>query len=242
MKMAYNVTGEKRKDLVTAVSEIVGWSPVYKKAPTFAYVVSNYIIDKEGNLTGHGSVSDDENAKLLRTLEERGFSGDVVEFGETVSEPHDAERGASNAKPAEGNALIIDMPRADFSEAAIENLEKLIASKATLIKKALGVENLTVEKTGDKLRFPWFTTGGYSDEVTAYLQLISALCMAAKSQKRVTGRDKPTNNERYAFRCFLLKLGFIGNDYKDSRKVLLRNLEGSSAFRNGSKKNDGEDD
>ena len=41
------------------------------------------------------------------------------------------------------------------------------------------------------------------------------------------------DNEKYAFRCFLLRLGMIGEEYKAARKVLLRNLTGSSAFRSG---------
>lgn len=40
------------------------------------------------------------------------------------------------------------------------------------------------------------------------------------------------SNEKYAFRCFLLRLGFIGPKFKDQRKVLLRNLTGSAAFKN----------
>ena len=39
------------------------------------------------------------------------------------------------------------------------------------------------------------------------------------------------DNEKYAFRCFLLRLGFIGNEFKQSRKILLSNLDGSSAFK-----------
>jgi hypothetical protein len=58
----------------------------------------------------------------------------------------------------------------------------------------------------------------------------------AKNQKRVNVTDKATPNERYAFRCFLLRLGFIGPEYKNERKILLKNLDGSSAFKNGQRK------
>ena len=56
----------------------------------------------------------------------------------------------------------------------------------------------------------------------------------AKNSKRITATDKPTDNEKYAFRCFLLRLGFIGDEYKTARKILLRNLEGNGAFASGS--------
>ena len=57
----------------------------------------------------------------------------------------------------------------------------------------------------------------------------------AKEAKRVTAKEKPLDgsSEKYTFRCFLLRLGFIGAEYKQSRKVLMRNLEGSSSFRTG---------
>lgn len=58
----------------------------------------------------------------------------------------------------------------------------------------------------------------------------------ALNQKRIIAKEKPVDNDKYAFRCFLLRLGFIGEDYKAERKILLRNLSGSSAFKGGAKK------
>ena len=58
----------------------------------------------------------------------------------------------------------------------------------------------------------------------------------AKNCKRITAKEKATDNDKYAFRCFLLRLGFIGNEFKMERKVLLEKLEGSSAFRSGAPK------
>ncbi|MFZ7134045.1 MAG: hypothetical protein ACOWWR_17000 [Eubacteriales bacterium] len=61
--------------------------------------------------------------------------------------------------------------------------------------------------------------------------LIAQLCTTAKEKKRITAVERVVENERYSFRCFLLKLGFIGNEYKEARKVLLSRLAGNSAFR-----------
>lgn len=44
-------------------------------------------------------------------------------------------------------------------------------------------------------------------------------------------KEKPVDNEKYAFRCFLLKLGFIGDEYKTTRKILLQNLSGNGAWK-----------
>ena len=54
-----------------------------------------------------------------------------------------------------------------------------------------------------------------------------------RRQKRITATEKDVENEKYAFRCFLLRLGFIGDEYKDARKILLRNLIGSYALKGG---------
>lgn len=82
---------------------------------------------------------------------------------------------------------------------------------------------------------PWFTLTGDENEATAYAQFITALVDMAATQKRVTAKAKELDNEKYAFRCVLLRLGFIGDDYKETRKILLRNLSGNSARKAGHK-------
>jgi len=131
------------------------------------------------------------------------------------------------------DSLTIEMPLDGFTDAAIENLRKMVASKETLIKKAIGVFELPIEKTEASLRFPWFPADLGPEEVDAYTRLVSALCAAAKEQKRVTATEKPVENEKFAFRVFLIRLGFVGKEYASARKILLRNLTGNSAFKDG---------
>ena len=88
----------------------------------------------------------------------------------------------------------------------------------------------------DRIAFPWFKELPSPEEIKAYSHFIAALCEMALNQKRITAKEKPVDNDKYAFRCFLLRLGFIGDDYKTERKILLRNLSGSSAFKSGAKK------
>lgn len=119
---------------------------------------------------------------------------------------------------------------------AVGNLTKLLDAKGGLIKKALGIDELPIEIGEDKVSFPWFSELPDADEVQAYTHFISALCEMAKNAKRVTATEKEVDNEKYAFRCFLLRLGFIGAEYKTERKILLKNLSGSSAFKSGERK------
>jgi hypothetical protein len=95
---------------------------------------------------------------------------------------------------------------------------------------------LEIELTDERIRFPWFDHIPEPEVINAASHLIGKMLAAAKSQKRVTATEKETDNEKYAFRCFLLRLGFIGEEFKETRRTLLRNLTGSAAFRSGAKK------
>lgn len=132
------------------------------------------------------------------------------------------------------DTLTISLPD-DLTGEDFTKLQNLVASKASLFKKALGTDDLTIQRTDGKISFPWFH-GADSARAQAYAKLVTALCQLAKKSKRITAKEHEVPNEKYAFRCFLLRLGFIGKEYKDCRKILLEKLSGSAAFRNGGKK------
>ncbi|SDN05156.1 hypothetical protein [Acetanaerobacterium elongatum] len=166
-------------------------------------------------------------------------------LGRTHREDFHGENGMQASDVPESDediGLMIEMPRSSFTETALDNLKRLVESKGSLIKKALGAETLELEITDDKVRFPWFEDGTDADAVKAYTHFVAALCEMARVQKRITAKEKETDNDKYAFRCFLLRLGFIGSAYKEERKILLRNLSGSSAFKDGQKKGFSQDD
>lgn len=213
MEVKFNVTGEARKALVKAAGEALGWEPVYKGAPSFAYVVSNITISRDGTLSWDERTDEAAVRHLLGRLREMGFIPAEEEI--------------------DTDTLTIEMPLAGFTDAALENLDRLIAGKASLIKKAIGADSLPVERTETTLKFPWFKFGIDGTTVAAYSRFIGALCAAAKEQKRVNAKEKAVENEKYAFRVFLLRLGFVGDDYKEARKILLKNLSGNSAFKSG---------
>ena len=132
--------------------------------------------------------------------------------------------------------LSISLPRSLFTETALQNLDALLLSKGRLIRHAFDIREATYTLTDDRITFAWLH-GTVTDETAkAYAEFISKLCQMARTQKRVTAKEKIVDNEKYAFRCFLLRLGMIGNAYKESRKILLQNLTGSSAFKSGHRK------
>lgn len=238
MEARYNVTGERRKEMVEVISGIVGMKAVYMRVPTCAYTISNFTVSKEGTLVWDERSSAELVETVLTGLARAGFTAELQENAEIGPEESNAEE---MAEPDEGlqNAgigITVALPRESFTDAALENLHRLVDAKGSLIKKALAIDSLPVEVDGEKVSFPWFAEGQDGDSVKAYTHFITALCDMVRNQKRVTAKEKPADNEKYAFRCFLLRLGFIGAEYKNERKILLKNLTGSSAFKSGGRK------
>ena len=246
MTINYNVTGTERKRLADYISGFMGTDKKYLGAPTFAYQIGYLTVSKDGAVSFEDRGYNSDIDALMAELEGQGFhTEDIIakaNSGEDAAQPDEA--GASTepeAAPAEesvtqphGFGLTVTLPAASLPTEALANLTSLLTAKGRLIRKALGVEALPVEASTDTVSFPWFEGRDLdADEVKAYTHLIAALCDMARNQKRITAREKVTDNDKYAFRCFLLRLGFIGAEFKDERKILLRNLSGNSAFKSG---------
>ena len=232
MTIYYNT--QDRKTLVKAISEFTGADAVYMRTPTYAYQIDYFTVPREGNLEFDDSADSEEIEGLLEFLAESGF---IAENAATEPPETDTEKvpaAADSAEHGESVGLTVEVP---LDGSAVKNLTKLLEAKGRLIRRALAVESLPIEVTDSTVRFPWFTNCR-AEEFKAYTQFISALCELAANAKRGTAKEKETNNDKYAFRCFLLRLGFIGSEYKAERKILLRNLTGSSAFRNGGAANE----
>ena len=220
MNAKTNAQGKDRKNLVKAIAGITGQAAKYNGAPAFTYTVGNFTVERDGSIT----TEDEAGMKTLAAaLREQGFE---------IEMPEPAEEKESEAEEEmTTDSWTLTMPREDFTETQVDNLEKIIASKAGLIRKALDCEDPIVILTEDRVVFPWFKRMLGSGESMAVMHFITALCRMAKNAKRITAKEKEVPNEKYAFRCFLLRLGFIGAEYKETRKRLLERLEGSSAFR-----------
>lgn len=223
MRVEFNRTGAERKALVTAIGEILGTKPKYKGMPTAAYDFGGFIVDKTGALEFDENIFPKDIEELLKKLADRGFASEEKEIPE---EPEEMPRG-------EDAVLTVAIPLENVSAG---NLTKLLEAKGELIKKALGVDDIRIEIDEEKVSFPWFSELPDAETCQAYQNFIAALCKMSKEQKRINSTEKKVSNEKYAFRCFLLRLGFIGEEYKTDRKILLKNLTGSSAFKNGAKK------
>lgn len=232
MRFEFNVTRSDRKALVTAMSEILNVKPKYMGMPSMNYEVDYFTVTKDSTVEFDDRADSEEIEQLLEKLAEKGFVAAPVEM---ASEPIDAraEEMADEeleTQKSKSVGLTVAIP---LDKVSVGNLTNLLDAKGSLIKKALGIEATSIEIGEDRVSFPWFEDGLDADEVKAYSHFIAALCEMSRNQKRINATEKAVDNEKYAFRCFLLRLGFIGNEYKDERKILLRNLSGSSAFKGG---------
>lgn len=232
MMIYYNA--QDRKPLVKAISEFTGADAVYMRTPTYAYQIDYFTVTREGNLEFDDRADSEEIEGLLEFLAERGF---IAENAATEPLETDTEKVPAAADSAEHSEPVGLTVEVSLESTAVGNLTKLLEAKGRLIRRALAVESLPIEVTDSTVRFPWFAECS-ADECKAYAHFISALCELAANAKRVTSKEKEIDNDKYAFRCFLLRLGFIGSEYKEERKILLRNLTGSSAFRDGGAANE----
>ena len=234
MQIKYNVTGDRRKALVAVMRDTLQDTTRYLGAPSFAFQVGAYTVDKNGTVSCPDETDEAQISMLIRELEHDGF------IGERINEPAKPIEQKATEMPKQEivtptldgfDRLSVEMPRDGMTPIALENLRRLVASKATLLKKALGTDRLPIKEHTDRIEFGWFQPTNDQAELASYYQLLHGLCELARTQKRVSTTEQDVKNEKYAFRCFLLRLGFIGAEYKEARKILLKNLSGNAAFR-----------
>ena len=231
MEIRYYVTGGKRKELVKVIANATGARAEYKFMPTCNYEIDYFTVTKDGTLLFDDRADSEEVERVLEAIAAAGFECEPQDGGEQPcgEETKEAAEAADTAPQEENVGLTVEIP---LDKVAVGNLTKLLDAKGNLIRKALGITDLRIEVLDDRVAFPWFSLVA-ADSAAAYTHFISALCEMSRNAKRETATEKPVDNEKYAFRCFLLRLGFIGSEYKAERKILLKNLPGTSAFKDG---------
>ena len=223
MVLHFNVKGESRKAMVTAIEKEIGGKARYLGVPSCAYEIGNYTVVRNGELE-FGDFDDiDEVAPIVDAC--------VMATGITPAE-WEENKDAEETETEDTMELTVTLP---FTKVNVGNLTSLLEAKGSLIKDALGITDLRFEMNEDSVSFPWFSKVE-PEEAMTYTKFSTAICEMTMKQKRITAKPKENENEKYAFRCFLLRLGFIGDEYKADRKLLLSKLNGSSAFKSGTKK------
>lgn len=203
MEINFNVHGKKRKKLVMLIATYTKQQAEYQYTPTYAYQIGKYNVSRNSTLSSPDKIP----PQLLEYLNKLGFNGTkVIQFN-------------------------LSYPRENFTEQSLDNLRHLIWAKSQLIKDAFDIKSLHLIIDEQRVSFDWFDQISPED-TAAYQEFVDKLVQYAQSHQRIMSTPHEESNEKYAFRCFLLRLGFIGSKYKKQRKILLRNLTGSAAFKN----------
>lgn len=310
----YAASGEQRKKLVNALSEILECESKYLKAPSYGYEVGSCVVNRTGDIEFPDDMTEEEIEAIVKKLTWHGFErvldeptgeidgapaleesalgaedpteenvSDAVEanveesedvLDETVVEedkiaaaedsaasketsaesieeseapvlPEGNFESAEATKEATGEPseetsipeatepkkIVIELPGSYLDEAELGRVRAIVASKASVLKKALETDDLSIERNEDKICFPWFTDHGIDGETKAYMQLVSGIAKRAKMLTRVTATESVSENDKFTMRLFLVSLNFKGTKYAFARKFLIRNLTGNSGWR-----------
>ena len=303
----YAASGEQRKKLVNALSEILECDPKYLKAPSYGYEVGSCIVNRTGDIEFPDDMTEEEIEAIIKKLTWHGFerilnesteevleetemdvtdnsdiseeisedqaeepetpvlpdgnftsdeetidkktepievnseqstSEEILETSEELEEAADLSTDETKNTYSEetpdtlkGRKLVIELPGSYLNEAELSRVRAIVASKASVLKKALETNDLSIERKEDKICFPWFIDHGIEGEANAYTQLVSGIAKRAKMLTRVTATESVSDNDKFTMRLFLVSLNFKGEEYKFARKFLLRNLSGNSSWR-----------
>lgn len=226
---------QRRRLLASKIAEFLNVSTRYEGAPTFNYSFAGGIIDRAATIHLVPTLDEQIVRQLAEALAAWGFECEVC--GEPVSSEIETPiAGASvEAEPAQETRFTIRLPHTKLEGSALDRFQNLVWSKRTLICKVLGTNELPInsENGGEIIALPWFGIESSAEEREAYQLFVDKLVALANHLKLARLSEMESTNEMYTFRCFLLRLGFIGQEYKSARKVLTRNLEGNSAFKSG---------
>lgn len=258
MTINYEAKGSRRKELATAVADLTRKEKKYLGMPSMAYQIGPFTVDKEGNLQVSNEAIAEEVDKLIAGLLEKGFEEAIPEGmqeipiekvpeDEIIEESHENEieenfsESEENESSATGGAIADYTITVAVEMDATDKVLGLIARKERLILHALGIASLDVAATNDGMVFTCLQPLELvtPEEIAAASVFFSKVCELAKNLKRTNRREHTeVPNEKYAMRCFLIRLGMVGDEYKEARKILLARLTGSAAFRDGKREAD----
>lgn len=245
----------ERREIVQALSDYLGVNPNYLRVPSFAYEIKTdeetYTIDRDGIITTSAGrlvtldeimnpEQQEENLKAPQS-EDNNISIDSVE----IEFPLEEHTGTSlqnivNMLASKQHLIMMafnsDSPFMDTAFARDLALQEETSSVYSFSEAfdeigpdrcpgfALDFDNDTVVI---KLTVDGLTPG----MIAAFRDLAALINEAALRQKRASFKKSQDDNPKYALRTWLTRLGMNGDEYKESRKVLLGNLRGSGAYR-----------
>ena len=237
--MRIETNAANRKDVVKAVSGILGQPSKYMGVPTCSYQIGNCTIDRSGAV----ETEDEKTAEMVRAgLLEQGVIGSPEPEADetTVSLPMEGmtAEGLKNLiflirskQYLTGRAFAEDVfrvPTALVAELGSTEIPDAETFLQTFQNHAEGCKGISFQDGKITFTLP---TAGDPGMIKAFTHLTAAMVRQAKEQKRISPKETIEENEKYYMRIWLLRLGFGGAEGKEIRDLLMKKLKGHSAFR-----------
>lgn len=233
-------TGRDRKLTVQELESATGTKRTYLGAPTFTFTVGDYSILRDGSV----EVPDEScDMEVIRSLVSQGLLESPEEPDSlTIELPLEGHDGTTlmnlinmihsrqfllNQSVGRPGAFHIDEAARQKLAAASPETAPDFAEKMAEI----GADKFRGIIIGDRIRFTGFPLSEEPEVNQAHIRLAALMNAQAKEKKRVSPKTADSVNQKYSFRVWLINIGMAGPEYKETRKVLLKNLTGHSAFR-----------
>ncbi len=227
VKTEMGLTGISRKEVAGIIGECVDTKPVYKGGLNYQYDIADWIVFMDTTV-------EPEKAE--------GEAGDDYKVGIGIPDSPGEELAGIFKALEEAKVMINDSCKlavtiegTSHTEKSNENLLNLFESKKEIILKAFGVKDSSIEVNNKQVTFQLFRATLDADKIIAYKHFCTLINQLALNLRSASKKKSESDNQKFTFRVFLIRLGMIGDEYKATRKVLLERLEGNSAFRSGSK-------
>ncbi len=241
---SFKVSGLERKQVASAITDALGGEVKYQGPPSFSYEASGWRIDKAGIVTTP-EIQKDSLRTVLDALKETGATaeGDGAVTLSLQGHTGNTLRNVVNLIWSKQNLLQRALGRqstivpADLVNAINAVPIDMVEDFANVVNEAVdagqieGETDLDFDLADKTISFSFSNASLEADEVIAFANLCRQINEQAKQQKFSSTKQREVENEKYAMRCFLLKLGFVGDAFKAERKVLLARLSGNAAFR-----------
>ena len=241
-----------RKQIVKALEEYAGVKAKYMGVPSFAYMIiingRTYTIDRAGRITLddveieleeliNGGIEKKEVAVQVLAQENEALDIEIT----IPMEGHTGSTLRNMLNMLYSKQLVIkkvfeieaDILQADFiadlNKASIQTIEEFKTGIAG--KQQSGFNGIEFDFTNNTITFKFFRHLQEPDRLEAYTHFVSLLGQSARGLKHASPKPTATDNYKFTMRTWLIRLGFVGHEYKKSRMLLLKNLEGNGAYR-----------
>ncbi|WP_446898831.1 virulence-related protein [Clostridium sp. LBM24168] len=231
-----------RKETVKILGEHFGVKPEYMGAPSFAYQIQTsggiITIDKDGKIKNSKGV-EVELEELLNDFQEESIKAET-EHSEIIFSIAEhtgiSLRNLINMVSSKQTLIkkALGIETEIVTKEFVEGINSIRIASIEDFKTAvleIGAEKcpgISFDFEKETLEFK-FIKGIENAEIAD--QFVEALNESSKKFKHSSPKERQTDNEKYTFRTWLLRLGFIGDRYKEARNQLLSKLDGNSAFR-----------